>query len=102
VKGSNIQATELVKHYEDAGVTAVIYTDIARDGTGEGVNIAATTALADATNIPVIASGGIGSLSDIKAVKAASESHGLNGVIVGKALYDERVDPHEALVVAAG
>lgn len=101
VKGSNIQATELVKHYEDAGVTAVIYTDIARDGTGQGVNIDATKALADATRIPVIASGGIGSIADIIAVKAAADSHGLNGVIVGKALYDERVDPIEALRIAA-
>jgi len=100
VKGSNIQASELIQHYEDAGVTAVIYTDIARDGTGEGVNIEATKALAAASSIPVIASGGVGSLADIEAVKAASDSHGLNGVIVGKALYDERVDPVEALKVA--
>lgn len=100
VKGSNIQASELIQHYEDAGVTAVIYTDIARDGTGEGVNIEATKALAAASSIPVIASGGVGSLADIEAVKAASDSHGLNGVIVGKALYDERVDPIEALKVA--
>ena len=101
VDGSNIQATELVRHFEDAGVAAVIYTDIDRDGTGTGVNIEATKALAEVTNIPVIASGGVGSLADIEAVKAASESHGLNGVIVGKALYDKRVDPIEALKVAA-
>ena len=102
VDGSNIQATELVKHYEDAGVCAVIYTDIDRDGTGEGVNIESTLALAEATNIPIIASGGVGSMKDIEAVKAGVESHGLNGVIVGKAFYDKRIDPIDALKVAAG
>lgn len=101
VDGSNIQATELIKHFEDAGVAAVIYTDIDRDGTGKGVNIEATKALAEVTSIPVIASGGVGSLADIEAVKAASESHGLNGVIVGKAFYDKRIDPAEALKIAA-
>ncbi len=101
VDGSNIQATELIKHFEDAGVSAVIYTDIDRDGTGTGVNIEATKALASETNIPVIASGGVGSLADIQAVKEASQTHGINGVIVGKALYDKRVDPIEALKVAA-
>lgn len=97
VDGSNIQATELAAHFEDAGVAAIIYTDIDRDGTGAGVNIEATTALAEKTSIPVIASGGVGSLLDIKAVQMASESHGLNGVIVGKAFYDKRIDPKEAL-----
>jgi len=102
VDGSNIQATELVKHYEDAGVCAVIYTDIDRDGTGEGVNIEATLQLAEATRIPIIASGGVGSMKDIEAVKAGVESHGLNGVIVGKAFYDKRIDPRDALKVAGG
>ncbi len=97
VEGSNIQATELIKYYEDAGVAAIIYTDIDRDGTGEGVNVEATLTLANATNIPVIASGGVGSLDDIKAVKNA----GLNGVIVGKAFYDQRINPQEALEIAA-
>ena len=101
VEGSNIQATELVKHYEDAGVCAVIYTDIDRDGTGQGVNIEATLKLAEATRIPVIASGGVGSMADIEAVKAGAASHGLNGVIVGKAFYDKRIDPAEALKAAA-
>jgi len=90
-----------VKHYEDAGVCACIYTDIDRDGTGEGVNIESTLALAEATRIPVIASGGVGSLKDIEAVKAGAQSHKLNGVIVGKAFYDKRIDPAEALAVAA-
>ena len=102
VDGSNIQATELASHFEDAGVAAIIYTDIDRDGTGKGVNIEATKKLAEATSIPVIASGGAGSIDDIKAVKAASDSHGLNGVIVGKAFYDKRIDPKEALGIAGG
>lgn len=101
VDGSNIQAVELAKLFEDAGVAAIIYTDIDRDGTGKGVNIEATKALAEATSIPVIASGGAGSIKDIEAVKAASISHGLNGVIVGKAFYDKRIDPKEALTIAA-
>ena len=102
VDGSNIQATELAALFEDAGVAAIIYTDIDRDGTGTGVNMEATKALAASTSIPVIASGGVGSLEDIKGVKAASESHNLNGVIVGKAFYDKRIDPVEALKAIAG
>ncbi len=101
VDGSNIQAVELARLFEDAGVAAIIYTDIDRDGTGKGVNVEATIKLAEATSIPVIASGGAGSLADIEAVKAASISHGLNGVIVGKAFYDKRIDPKAALGVAA-
>lgn len=97
VEGSNIQATDLVKHYEDAGVCAVIYTDIDRDGTGEGVNVDSTVKLAESISIPVIASGGVGSLADIQAVKGAE----LSGVIVGKAFYDQRIDPREALEIAA-
>ncbi len=100
VDGSNIEATLLASHFEDAGVAAIIYTDIDRDGTGKGVNMEATIALAESTSIPVIASGGAGSMEDIKAVKAASESHGLNGVIVGKAFYDKRIDPKEALALS--
>lgn len=97
VDGSNIQATELAAHFEDAGVAAIIYTDIDRDGTGKGVNVEATKALAENTSIPVIASGGVGSLADIEGVKSA----GLPGVIVGKAFYDKRVDPQEALKIIA-
>ena len=93
VDGSNIQATELAAHFEDAGVAAIIYTDIDRDGTGKGINIEETVKLAESTSIPVIASGGAGSIEDIQAVKNAD----LNGVIVGKAFYDKRIDPAEAL-----
>jgi len=95
------KATDLAKKFEHDGVSAIIYTDIDRDGTGKGVNVEATIKLAEATSIPVIASGGAGSLADIEAVKAASISHGLNGVIVGKAFYDKRIDPKAALGVAA-
>lgn len=90
---TNMTAGELAKYFEDAGVSAIIYTDISRDGTGTGINIQETVALAQSTSIPVIASGGVGALGDIRAVHAA----GLPGVIVGKAFYDKRVDPKEAL-----
>ena len=102
VDASNVQVADLARLFEDAGAAAIIYTDIDRDGTGQGVNIEATKALAEVTSIPVIASGGAGSLSDIEAVKAASLSHGLNGMIVGKAFYDKRIDPAQALQVASG
>lgn len=101
VDSSNLKATELASHFEDAGVAAIIYTDIDRDGTGNGVNIVATIALAQSTEIPVIASGGVGSLEDLKLVKEAAE-YGVSGVIIGRALYDERITPEEALAVAAG
>ncbi len=101
VDSSNIQATELAAHFEDAGVSAIIYTDIDRDGTGKGVNIVSTIALAQSTSIPVIASGGVGSLEDLRLVKDAAQ-YGVNGVIIGRALYDGTVTPEEALKVAAG
>ncbi len=97
VDGSNIQALELVKMFEDVGVAAVIYTDIDRDGTGTGVNVEATKELARATNIPVIASGGADSIDDIQAVKDAE----LAGIIVGKAFYDKRIDPRAAQEIAS-
>jgi phosphoribosylformimino-5-aminoimidazole carboxamide ribotide isomerase len=97
VHDANISAAELAKHFEDAGVAAIIYTDIARDGTGQGVNLDETIALARSTSIPVIASGGVGSIDDIHAVKKS----GLPGVIVGKAFYSKSIDPKEALLAAA-
>lgn len=96
VETSDIEAPELAALFEDAGVSAIIYTDIDRDGTGEGVNIVSTIALAQSTSIPVIASGGVGSIEDLKLVREASQ-YGVEGVIVGKALYDGRVTPKEAL-----
>lgn len=101
VKASNIEAKELASHFEDAGVSCIIYTDISRDGTGKGVNIVSTISLAQSTSIPVIASGGVGSLHDLDLVKKASE-YGVNGVIVGKALYDGLFTPEQALQAATG
>ena len=89
---------ELVKAYADQGVAAVVYTDISRDGALAGVNVEATAALADASAIPVIASGGVASLDDIKALKSAHEN--IEGVIMGRALYDGRIDPAAALEAA--
>lgn len=101
VSDANIDVIELAGHFEDAGVAAIIYTDIDRDGTGFGPNVEATIALAQATSIPVIASGGVGSLEDIKSVQAAME-HGIEGVIVGRAFYDGSVDTQEALALVSG
>lgn len=101
VESSDVQATDLARMFEDAGVAAIIYTDIDRDGTGEGLNMISTIQLAQSTSIPVIASGGVGSLEDLKLVKDAAQ-FGVEGVIVGKALYDGRVKPEDALRVAAG
>ncbi|HBR68582.1 MAG TPA: 1-(5-phosphoribosyl)-5-((5-phosphoribosylamino)methylideneamino)imidazole-4-carboxamide isomerase [Rhodospirillaceae bacterium] len=101
VDGTNIQATELAKHFEDAGVACIIYTDIERDGTGKGVNVLSTISLAQSTEIPVIASGGVHSLEDIRLVREAAP-YGVTGVIVGRALYDKSIVPTEALKVASG
>jgi phosphoribosylformimino-5-aminoimidazole carboxamide ribotide isomerase len=101
VEESDMHASELAKMFEDEGVSAIIYTDIDRDGTGEGVNIGSTIKLSQATSIPIIASGGIGSLDDVYAVRKASEKHNIDGVIIGKALYDHRVNPAKALAIAS-
>lgn len=98
-EATGISARELAKRFEDAGVACIIYTDIARDGTGTGVNIEETALLADHVSIPVIASGGIGSTSDLRMLKAFDHPN-IQGVIVGRALYDGRVDALEALSVA--
>ncbi|MFC2951293.1 1-(5-phosphoribosyl)-5-[(5-phosphoribosylamino)methylideneamino]imidazole-4-carboxamide isomerase [Marinicaulis aureus] len=89
---------DLVKRYADQGVAAVVYTDISRDGALAGVNLEATAALADVSAIPVIASGGVASLDDIKALKTAHDN--IEGVIIGRALYDGRIDPAEAIAAA--
>lgn len=101
VEESDMKATELAKVFEDVGVSTIIYTDIDRDGTGEGVNVVSTIALAQSTSIPVIASGGIGSLDDLRLVRDAAQ-YGVEGVVVGKALYDGRVTPTDALKVISG
>jgi len=93
---SETDALTLARRFEDAGVAAIVYTDIARDGTGAGVNLAETTALARAVSIPVIASGGVGSLEDVRAARAS----GVAGLIVGRALYTGAVDLTAALEIA--
>ena len=97
---SEMQAADLARSFEDAGVAAIIYTDIDRDGLLQGANVEATAALARAISIPVIASGGVASLDDIAALKAVEDS-GIEGVICGRALYDGRVDPAAALALSA-
>ncbi|HRC26712.1 MAG TPA: 1-(5-phosphoribosyl)-5-[(5-phosphoribosylamino)methylideneamino]imidazole-4-carboxamide isomerase [Alphaproteobacteria bacterium] len=96
---SDLPAVDLAREMEKAGVSAIIHTDIARDGTGNGPNLVETRALARAVGIPVIASGGVGSLEDLRAVRAAS-ADGVSGVILGRALYDGRITPAQALAIA--
>jgi len=91
---TDVDATELAKSFEDAGVAAIIYTDINRDGAMGGPNIAATAALARAVSIPVIASGGVSSLADLTALKATGV---ISGAISGRALYDGAIDLKDAL-----
>ena len=93
---SELAALEIARRFEDAGVAAIVYTDIARDGMLKGLNLDATIALADALSIPVIASGGFASLDDVRALLAA-RAQKLAGAIVGRALYDGRLDAAEAL-----
>ena len=95
-KVSQVSAVELGKRFEDAGVAAIIYTDIARDGVLMGLNIEATLALAHALTIPVIASGGLASLDDIRRL-LQPDCVRLAGAISGRALYDGRLDPAKAL-----
>ncbi|MEM9433801.1 MAG: 1-(5-phosphoribosyl)-5-[(5-phosphoribosylamino)methylideneamino]imidazole-4-carboxamide isomerase [Pseudomonadota bacterium] len=99
-KETEIDVTDLARQFEDAGVAALIYTDINRDGAMQGPNVAATANLANAVSIPVIASGGVSSLDDLKALKSASAQ--LNGAISGRALYDGALDLQSALTVLKG
>jgi phosphoribosylformimino-5-aminoimidazole carboxamide ribotide isomerase len=100
-KTSRVKALDLALKFEDSGVAAIIYTDISRDGAMMGVNLDATTDLAWALTTPVIASGGVSALSDLEEIKAVEDS-GIEGVIVGRALYDGRVDPKKALAILSG
>ena len=95
------KATELAKEMEGFGVEAIIYTDIARDGMMQGPNIEATKALAEAISIPVIASGGVSSLDDIRNLLQI-EASGVSGVITGKAIYSGALDLREAVALAKG
>ena len=96
---TDIAAEDLARRFEDAGVAAIIHTDIDRDGAMQGPNIAASAALAHAVSIPVIVSGGVSSMDDIRAAKACGAP--LDGVISGRALYDGRLDPAEAAAILA-
>ena len=100
LEASELSAVDVARRFEDAGVAALIITDIGRDGTLEGVNVEATGALADAVAIPVIASGGVASVDDLHALKARAGTP-IAGAILGKSLYTGAVDPAAALRVAA-
>jgi len=95
---SQVTVLEIARRFEDAGVAAIIFTDIARDGLLKGLNLDATVALADAISIPVIASGGLASIEDIKAM-LTPRAKKLAGAIAGRALYDGRLDPSAALAL---
>ncbi len=97
---SELTAIDLARRFEDAGVAAIIYTDIDRDGILQGLNLPATAELAAATSIPVIASGGLAALDDIHAL-LKPEYAALEGAITGRALYDGRLDPVAALSLIA-
>ncbi len=97
-KTSDISALDLGRRFEDAGVAAIVYTDIVRDGALAGLNIAATVALADALSIPVIASGGLASIEDVRRLTEPDCAR-LAGAIAGRALYDGRLDPRRALAL---
>jgi phosphoribosylformimino-5-aminoimidazole carboxamide ribotide isomerase len=98
---SVLQAVDLGLRFEDAGVSAIIYTDIGRDGMLSGLNLEQTVALSGRLTTPVIASGGVGSLADLAALKVAAKGTRIEGTIVGRALYDGRIDPGEALALSA-
>ena len=98
---TELTAIELARRFDDAGVAAIVYTDIERDGVLAGLNLPATAELARATKIPVIASGGLASLDDVKALLQPEYSM-LEGAIAGRALYDGRLDPREALALISG
>ena len=92
---SQVQAADLARRFDADGVSAIVYTDIARDGMMQGVNVEATVAMADASSIPVIASGGITNLDDIRALNAVAAS-GIVGAITGRAIYEGTLDVSEA------
>jgi phosphoribosylformimino-5-aminoimidazole carboxamide ribotide isomerase len=95
---SQLRATELAARMQAFGISAIIYTDIARDGMKTGLNLEETAALAAAVRVPVIASGGVAGVADVVALKAAAmRQPNLQGAIIGRALYDGSLDPAAAL-----
>jgi phosphoribosylformimino-5-aminoimidazole carboxamide ribotide isomerase len=98
---SDVSAAELARRFEDAGVAALLFTDVGRDGLLKGCNVEATVALARAVSIPVIASGGVAGIEDIHAL-VPHVADGVEGVITGRALYDGRLDLAEAVRVGRG
>lgn len=97
---SDMEVIDLARRFEDAGVAALLFTDVGRDGLLKGCNVTATVDLARASGIPVIASGGVAGIADIRVLALHSED-GVEGVITGRALYDGRLDLRAALAVAA-
>lgn len=95
---SDVRVDELARRFEDAGVAALLFTDVGRDGLLKGCNVVATVALAKAVDIPVIASGGVADIGDIHALRG-HVADGVEGVITGRALYDGRLDLAEAIAV---
>jgi len=95
---SELTVLDIARRFEDAGVAAIIYTDVARDGMLQGINWDATIALAEAISIPVIASGGLASIDDIRRMTQPDAAK-LEGAIAGRALYDGRLDPTQALTL---
>ena len=98
---TQLEAAEVAKLFEGAGVAALIYTDVERDGMLQGLNLDSTIALAESVSIPVIASGGFASINDVKAL-LQPRAKKLEGAIAGRALYDGRIDPAEALALLKG
>lgn len=94
-ESSDQSAEHLAQRFEDQGVSAIVYTDISRDGMMQGVNVGATRQLAESVSIPVIASGGVTNIDDIKQLSSVSDS-GIDGVIIGRALYERTIDLKQA------
>jgi phosphoribosylformimino-5-aminoimidazole carboxamide ribotide isomerase len=95
---SDLTPADLGRRFEDAGVAAILFTDVDGDGLLGGVNVKATAALAGAVRIPVIASGGVGGIGDIEALIAANEPN-IEGVVIGRALYDGKIEPRQVLAL---
>jgi len=99
---SSVRAIDLALSFEDAGVAAIIYTDIGRDGMLSGLNLEQTVALGSSVATPVIASGGVGGVRDLVELRQVAAGTRIEGVVVGRALYDGRIDPADALTSLSG